>query len=609
MLYQYEPLRKGEIRLLALEPAASVLDSAVTCSLKHVSIEDDIEYGSLSYVWGDPGNVTPVACDGGEINVTVNLHSALRHLRYTEQVRILWVDAICINQSDLEERSQQVLLMASIYRQARGVLVWLGEETEDVKFSFESIKMANSFFPPPEAEFTDEATMRQAITEDAYALSDEGKPNLFEYDWNPIVCLLRRPWFERKWVIQELAHAREAALIIGNMSQDWILLATLVNSMVFFGLPPQFIDTLEKNAFSLHFPPMNHVAIMQRMRKLRVYSQIGIAEIGILDLLWGTRNFKCFDPKDQIIAILSLVEDVEDKDEEITPNYRIDTEAYFKQVAAWAILKQNSIRLLSFISNPSASSPLSLPSWVPDFSGIGDRSPLGIDNNTHFYACGDSLQVRAWISHDQRTLRLSGIVADTIRILAPCLSEIPLENPLDRENNTTLEEQVRVCHSMASEYCPETPIEEREEAFCRTMLCDLTDRAKQAPSDYSAYFREFLLALDSRIGEAEEDAGGPEKEKLKQENNYQIYAVKGSLAKFARSHRFCITSEGRMGQVQKAAEVGDLICVFEGGRVPFTLRPNGGHAFSLVGESYVHGIMQGEAMNGKKDSMREFTVL
>jgi hypothetical protein len=110
MPYQYEPLRKGEIWLLILEPALSISDSTVSCFLKHVLLENDIAYKALIYVWGDPTNLTlvripPVASDRGEINAMVNLHSALCYLRYTEKVRVLWADAICIDQSDLEERS------------------------------------------------------------------------------------------------------------------------------------------------------------------------------------------------------------------------------------------------------------------------------------------------------------------------------------------------------------------------------------------------------------------------------------------------------------------------------------------------------------------------
>lgn len=606
MPYQYEPLREGEIRLLVLEPAFSVDDNSITCYLRHVFLDDTPDYEALSYVWGDPSHIIQVACAGQEINTTVNLHSALRHLRYTDKVRVLWADAICINQCDLEERSQQVLLMAEIYRKADEVLIWLGEETEDVKSSFESILVAQSFFPPSDFQANDEADLRQKILEVTEALSDIGAPNLFNYDWNPLISLLLRPWFQRKWVIQELAHARDATLVIGKMSQRWDVLADLVSYMGFFGLPPQFADIIKMTGFNLHFTPINHIMIMH---KIREHPENTMPRIGLLDLLGATRNFGCFDPKDQVIAVLSLAEDV---GQEILPNYKISTEDFFKEVARWIIGKEKSIRLLSLISDRAGSSLVSLPSWIPDFSCLGNRVPLGGDQDVHFQACGDSLQVHVRFSHNNNALILNGILADQVHILAPCPLDIPLDSPANSDDDVILKQEtnwIRQCHSIASECSPGMSAADREEAFCRAMLCDRTHQGRQAPAEYSAYFAEFLrsfdfyrLALDGRLEDAELNQS--------REDNYAaLSAVELSVNRFAASRRFCITREGRMGQVPREAEIGDLVCIFEGGRVPFVLRARGEGAFSLIGESYVHGIMQGEAVNGRAETLRDFTIL
>jgi len=121
--FRFAPLdpNRNEIRLLTLSPGQS--DEQLRCSLSTMSLATHPVYNALSYVWGDPvytGNNLTI--DGHPFSITPNLHSALRHLRqasggYDCQVP-LWVDALCINQGDMDERSQQVAMMRDIYTSA-----------------------------------------------------------------------------------------------------------------------------------------------------------------------------------------------------------------------------------------------------------------------------------------------------------------------------------------------------------------------------------------------------------------------------------------------------------------------------------------------------------
>ncbi|KAJ9647155.1 hypothetical protein H2199_002141 [Coniosporium tulheliwenetii] len=120
---------KAEIRILTIHPSWR-LAAPRECTLSKASLSDKPVYGALSYVWGDPSVTTPIIVNGVEVQVTTNLDSALRHICQERFPLILWVDAICINQEDLAERSQQVQLMGKIYSQAEGVMVWLGEAAE-----------------------------------------------------------------------------------------------------------------------------------------------------------------------------------------------------------------------------------------------------------------------------------------------------------------------------------------------------------------------------------------------------------------------------------------------------------------------------------------------
>ena len=173
--YQYRPLpSEGDyIRLLHLLPNESEAEP-LRCKLFKYSLQKlsprTHRYEALSYVWGDPHETLSISIDGDQLDITVNLHAALSCLRDHSFERIIWVDAVCIDQKYPEERTQQVQLMAKIYSNAFCVTVWLGEETEDTDGALEDIQLATN----------------KALT---------GRSNQ-----QAILKLLQRPWFQRIWV-------------------------------------------------------------------------------------------------------------------------------------------------------------------------------------------------------------------------------------------------------------------------------------------------------------------------------------------------------------------------------------------------------------------------
>ncbi|KAF2432949.1 hypothetical protein EJ08DRAFT_552229, partial [Tothia fuscella] len=115
------------IRLAHLLPAQS-WEEDISCNLHTVSLDDTNPiYEALSYVWGDPKRTLPVLLNGHTFEVTTSLESALRRLRHPTSTRTIWVDALCINQKNDAERTEQVKLMRYIYSQTQEVLIWLGE--------------------------------------------------------------------------------------------------------------------------------------------------------------------------------------------------------------------------------------------------------------------------------------------------------------------------------------------------------------------------------------------------------------------------------------------------------------------------------------------------
>ena len=106
----------------------------INCGVFHdnVANTDRTPYEALSYTWGDTSHLAAIKVDGCIYPVTSNLESALRALRDPEKAKVFWVDAICINQSDINEQGQQVRIMWDIYSSAERAVVWLGPEEEIV---------------------------------------------------------------------------------------------------------------------------------------------------------------------------------------------------------------------------------------------------------------------------------------------------------------------------------------------------------------------------------------------------------------------------------------------------------------------------------------------
>jgi len=174
--YQHLQLpSEGEyIRLLCLLPNKSKAEP-LQCKIHDYSLWTfglrTHRYEALSYVWGDPNETLPIYINNSQFLITTNLHAALTRLRDHTFERILWADAICIDQKDLEEQSQQVQLMASIYSNAHRVIVWLGNETEDSNRAFKDIQLVAN-----------------------------GERSRQEINQQAILSLLQRAWFQRIWV-------------------------------------------------------------------------------------------------------------------------------------------------------------------------------------------------------------------------------------------------------------------------------------------------------------------------------------------------------------------------------------------------------------------------
>lgn len=179
--YQHSQLSLPEsIRLLRLLPS-EVEPKNLRCELFEYALRrsDKVTrpYEALSYVWGSEHKPQSIIIDNQCFKVTQNLYAALLHLQDHDIPRIIWVDAICIDQSNETEKEQQIPLIAEIYAKASRVIVWLGEAKDDSDRALEAIRVAgkNSIDPSKISQLQSQA----------------------------IAALLQRPWFRRIWVSEQ----------------------------------------------------------------------------------------------------------------------------------------------------------------------------------------------------------------------------------------------------------------------------------------------------------------------------------------------------------------------------------------------------------------------
>lgn len=200
----YSPIdsENGEIRLLELLPGK--FDDVIQMRLVPHNLSDEslVPYEALSYVWGTPITSSRALLNDVAITSTPNLECALRHLRFTILTRILWIDAISINQGDIQERGHQVQIIRNIYSTASNVNVWLGPvDKTDLYSSFVLETMQLHFSEPHPSIITLFRFMRNAVSlmhEKAGITKNANECVLDVLD--VLQNIVSRPWFKRIWV-------------------------------------------------------------------------------------------------------------------------------------------------------------------------------------------------------------------------------------------------------------------------------------------------------------------------------------------------------------------------------------------------------------------------
>ncbi|KAL5365567.1 heterokaryon incompatibility protein-domain-containing protein [Aspergillus floccosus] len=294
-------------RLLTLFPGTGSMP--LLCSLETVEIERcPWRFEALSYVWGKEQSPRPLFCGQSRLPMTINLEHALHCLRLPTLYRILWVDAVCINQSDLQERARQTAYMKLIYQHASLVIAWLGPSTSNTTQAFnlarqlsdlqkDLVHSASTSTPTTldsrshsQAHFT--KTQANLILFEALAAGDSVTLALNQ--------LLARDYFSRVWCIQEVASSKHCIAKSGVEEMNFFDLLALSAYVWEFKHAAEDSQGLEFNDTTQSF--WASILKTRNSSGRAVEGSMG----SLLSLLMGIRNFECKDPRDRIFALLGI---------------------------------------------------------------------------------------------------------------------------------------------------------------------------------------------------------------------------------------------------------------------------------------------------------------
>ena len=358
--YTYQPLSNGNgIRLLAILPGR--FGDPIRCTLSTVCLDDEPAFDALSYTWGSMSKESSLTCDSKSLNVTSNLYEGLQRLRRRRSVRVIWVDAVCINQDDVRERNQQILYMARIYKQAKQVVVWLGVTSDE-----------NDLVPTP-------AKNENWIINTGSGYHSSKRSRQLPGSW---LQHFNRPWFLRVWVIQEIVFAQKATVIHGRQKIPWRDFAKISDDV-------EERISLVQGRHNLSDDSILIDAIMSVYATDDWYNQYHHPEYDGFDaysLLQSTGGCRATDLRDKIYALLGLLP--EPFREYIKPDYNLSIDQILLDVAKAFLMVDQDLSLLKR-SKPVARRQ-GMPSWVPDLHGKTNRwgattTEVGMWENWRWY--------------------------------------------------------------------------------------------------------------------------------------------------------------------------------------------------------------------------------
>ncbi|AEO59653.1 hypothetical protein MYCTH_2308117 [Thermothelomyces thermophilus ATCC 42464] len=611
-LYTYNPIQPNQIRLVKF-----VQDGDHICAvLETFSFEEPLPvYRSISYTWasdgGRPQKNFKIEIDKRQLPVLNTLQPFFQALRSRNMLfdgKWWWIDSICIDQANLEERAQQVGHMDVIYRQAESVIAWLGEASSDSELAIDFIKLLDK----TSRRKLSVAELRATLQQDHYRTH-----------WKALTNFLSRRWWSRIWSVQEFVLAPSVTFWCGMRNVSRVAVCRSI------GIADKCTSTGIKETLAF-----THANNRRRAWGLYKASRKPGASLSF-SLLALAAYFCCMDAsddRDRLYGVMALATDRS----MLEIDYSLRTEEVYTRFTRSFITHYKSLDIICFASTYTPPSGSIRPSWVPDWqkrnpvvipsmtsqsskSHVGNlRSPrhLDIDPSVYYSACKNKEAVYAF---EGSALQVRGVVVDTIDGLA---GSRQFEMVQSSEWNST---QSSCCSSFP---CSTTAI---LESVCRSLTFDRFDRFLRYPMPTADFFRDFIRLLNRIITaskesvprellywfqctrslqihgrsfedilhdsfQADDNSSGPAPNV--DESQHKTFFGRFFDTVVRLSFRLMVSRSGRIGMVVEKAIKGDLVCVLYGCSIPVVLRKSSdGGSYTLIGECYFDGCMDGSLLD------------
>lgn len=360
-VFHYFVLSNPDLRLFDLEPSRS-FGSDIHGRLRKLFDGDNVPtfetFEALSYTWGAEWSTRNVIINGEARPVKKNLEAFLRQRREAETAVTLWIDALCINQEDEEEKSRQVPKMSSIYVTANAVTVWLGSADDDSDIAMKVLRELGSGSPYDKMTTLD----RREI--------------------DALNRLLNRPWWNRVWVIQEIVmggmfQMQKVRVQCGKEHLEWPRLVIAAARMRSY--------QYERRQY---FPSISHILDIDKLRQNGRKILYGVfssdtevtspsAPHWPLELVSQYRRLQATDSRDKVYALVNMF--APSPRSVIKPNYSTPFEEVYTAFSTWSLHNAHGLEILKHCGDSNHS----LPSWVPDWSTDLNCSPLPSGKGKH----------------------------------------------------------------------------------------------------------------------------------------------------------------------------------------------------------------------------------
>ncbi|KAK4158319.1 hypothetical protein C8A00DRAFT_28826 [Chaetomidium leptoderma] len=612
--YHYRRLQgTSYIRLLELRPA-STDDEILSFDLVQADLDAKPRYQALSYEWGEKTGSIPVQCGDRTVLVTPNLKDVLRQIRSREGLVVtLWVDAVCINQEDLPERSQQVAMMARIFSGAEAVIMWLGDDAGNDQYTQAAFRLIAVFgeiykvlakTPGWKWRSTKLGLDRVQTIESLLPEAPLDYKGLLGLGY-----LSSCTYFTRAWILQEMVLASRGVVMFGRHKCDWNLFTEALWAMLFG-------DALYN--LTVQFRPDVSGSLLYEIRVVfhRRYALTRILEVAYENrinpghsstLAQGVNamvDFKAENPRDKVYAALGLVRDSKGNPvKTITPDYSLAVPQVYTMAARYLIKTTQNLAFWAYRNRLCDKRIADLPSWVPDWSYIAAPSddtdfPLRL-KPWEWLPASDLIQGRE-LRTTEKALHLDGHLLDTVVYALSITADkdvyddivLPIKNFLASRNTdmfdaypcfaaTRHNKGRRSLTNLEALWTVITSTNDRDAALTQDAVSFLAWRALTGDSSGQA---TTTLSLPQHLAGVFDVQKWDTRARVEDRNTFDLNIYKGMESKLQYSADVVITEKGYFAITGPAvAEPGMVIAVLAGadafGLLKEKWEQNGGKSF------------------------------